>query len=307
MSSVSICIPAYQQPYMLKRCLDSILAQSFTDYEVIITDDSPDQSVKNVVSSYCDSRINYIKNSKRLGAPENWNESIRQATSRYIKIMHHDDWFSSSESLFAFVKALDDNPEAVLAFSDSQNYDASESPRNVSRPTNKQLSQLRNTPHCLFLGNFIGAPSATIFRSRSSPTFNKQLIWLVDVSFYIDILSGKGKAVYIPNSLVCITSQSESQMTRQCENNRSVELPEYLYQYKRMSPLRRLRYPYIHVIMQLCRKYQVFWPSDILNPSLPVEPTLSLYIVFILMRILKLARDNGLIERYRKIKKRLCR
>ena len=49
MVKVSICVPAYKNPVGVERLLESIKVQSFTDYEVVVTDDSPDGSVEEVV------------------------------------------------------------------------------------------------------------------------------------------------------------------------------------------------------------------------------------------------------------------
>ena len=49
MVKVSICVPAYKNPVGVERLLGSIKVQSFTDYEVVVTDDSPDGSVEEVV------------------------------------------------------------------------------------------------------------------------------------------------------------------------------------------------------------------------------------------------------------------
>lgn len=104
---VSICIPAYKHIDFLRRCLNSILEQRFTDYEVVITDDSPDDSLQKLVEEYSDERIKYFKNKKALGSPLNWNEGIKKANGEYIKILHHDDWFSSPDSLEKYVRLLD--------------------------------------------------------------------------------------------------------------------------------------------------------------------------------------------------------
>ncbi len=53
---VSICIPAYKQVSFLRKCLESVLMQDFTDYELIITDDSPDDSVKQLVNELLGSK-----------------------------------------------------------------------------------------------------------------------------------------------------------------------------------------------------------------------------------------------------------
>src|SRR5215469_11343388 len=96
---VSICIPAFQQPTCLRRALDSVFFQTFKDYEVIISDDSTDNSVENVVREYNRERagVKYHKNAVTKGSPENWNAAIELATGEYIKILHHDDCFSGKD------------------------------------------------------------------------------------------------------------------------------------------------------------------------------------------------------------------
>ncbi len=122
--NVSICIPAYNQTVYLRKVLNSIIEQDFNDYEIIITDDTPDDSIKKLIDEFdFQGRLKYFKNHSALGTPENWNEAIRKAGGEYIKIMHHDDFFTYNHSLAEFVKMLDENPECDFAFSSSLNLD----------------------------------------------------------------------------------------------------------------------------------------------------------------------------------------
>ena len=76
---ISICIPAYKQVDFLQRLLDSIRTQTFRDFEVILTDDSPDNAVADLVTAFSTALpIRFIKNPVALGTPENWNEAIRR-------------------------------------------------------------------------------------------------------------------------------------------------------------------------------------------------------------------------------------
>ena len=102
---VSICVPAYKRPQNIRRLLQSIREQSFKDFEVIISDDSPDDSVKGIMGEYSDIKINYYKNSTPLGTPANWNYAITKAKGEWIKIMHDDDWFAEDNSLMKYVEA----------------------------------------------------------------------------------------------------------------------------------------------------------------------------------------------------------
>ena len=89
MVKVSICVPAYKNPVGVERLLESVKVQSFTDYEVVVTDDSPDGSVEEVVRRAEVPGMVYVRNAVRKGATGNWNEAVRHASGEYIKIMHH--------------------------------------------------------------------------------------------------------------------------------------------------------------------------------------------------------------------------
>ena len=67
MPKVSICIPAYKNAAGIVRLLDTVKQQGYTDYEVIITDDSPDDSVKTAAQESGIAELLYHKNEKRLG------------------------------------------------------------------------------------------------------------------------------------------------------------------------------------------------------------------------------------------------
>ena len=102
---VSICVPTFRQTKYLQKTLKSIGNQTFQDYEIILTDDTPDDAVKNLIETFnFHNRLKYFKNKEKLGSPENWNEAVRRARGEYIKIMHHDDWFVDENSLEKFVK-----------------------------------------------------------------------------------------------------------------------------------------------------------------------------------------------------------
>ena len=87
---VSLCIPTYNQVDSLRKVLDSIAAQDFGDYEIIITDDSPGDSISQLLREYSfKGEVRYFKNSVRKGSPENWNQAIHHASGDYIKVLHH--------------------------------------------------------------------------------------------------------------------------------------------------------------------------------------------------------------------------
>lgn len=96
---VSICIPAYNNAAEVKRLLESIRMQTFRDLEIILTDDSTNEEIAELIKSSGWEDIRYIHNEKPLGHIFNWNKSLSEAQGEYIKIMFSDDWFTAPDSL----------------------------------------------------------------------------------------------------------------------------------------------------------------------------------------------------------------
>ena len=89
----SIVIPAYKSIF-LKECIDSILEQSYTNFELIIVDDDSPQHLYSIVSMYDDPRIKYYKNETNYGAVDvvkNWNKCVDYASGDYLICMGDDD------------------------------------------------------------------------------------------------------------------------------------------------------------------------------------------------------------------------
>ena len=230
---VSICIPTYNQTIFLKRNLESILIQNYNDYEVIITDDSTTNEVENLVNSYdFNGRLVYIKNIERLGSPNNWNEAMAHAKAEYIKILHHDDWFTTRESLGTFVNAMERNNECMFAFSYSTTHF-----KNIFKKIHSVdisiINLLISEPERLIISNYIGGPSSTIFRKSLNIEFDKNLKWLVDVDFYINCIKKSSNLFCIKEPLVATIAWEDHQITRQFEKNKNKELLEYFYVYSK--------------------------------------------------------------------------
>jgi len=232
---VSICIPAYNQTTYLKKTLESILEQDYNDYELIITDDTPDDSVKILIDEFdFQGRLKYFKNQQTLGTPENWNESIEKANGNYIKILHHDDFFSYQNSLGEFVKMLDDNPECDFAFSSSYTLDRGFNNIAQHITGNTDLKLIRKSPDHLFFSAYIGAPSATIFRNFKSFYFDNTLKWLVDTDFYIRVLKSNGNFKYNDKPLIS-TVDAPYRVTAGCTNNKNIFIGEMLLVLKNIA------------------------------------------------------------------------
>ena len=206
MKKVSICVPTYGKPEYVRQLLDSTSRQTFTDYEVIITDDTDGSEVQEVALSYQDSRIRYYKNPQKLGHIFNWNRAIELAEGEYIKIMFSDDWFTYDTSLEEYVALLEQHPEAGFAFSLSMQVSDHESYARVI--PDDFIAKLKQDYRYLFTGNFAGAPSGIIYRNNGIK-FDEKSNWASDLELYLHLLSENPVFAFSERSLVSIGLHGE--------------------------------------------------------------------------------------------------
>jgi hypothetical protein len=114
---VSIGVPVYNGERFLARTLDSLQSQTFTDFELIISDNASTDATEEIARSYAarDSRIRYVRNDTNIGAARNFNRVVGLATAPFFKLANADD-LAAPELLEACVAELQQNPAAVLVF-----------------------------------------------------------------------------------------------------------------------------------------------------------------------------------------------
>jgi glycosyltransferase involved in cell wall biosynthesis len=88
---VSFCFTTFKRKDYLRSTLDSVAHQTFSDYEVIVSDNDPEQSAREVVEGRNDPRFNYFPNEKNLGMKASFNKSLERSSGRYIVMIADDD------------------------------------------------------------------------------------------------------------------------------------------------------------------------------------------------------------------------
>lgn len=89
----SIAIPAYKNQY-LRECIDSVLSQTYTNFELIILNDCSPYDLKSIIDEFSDDRIMYFENEQNVGAVElvnNWNSCLERASGQYFVCIGDDD------------------------------------------------------------------------------------------------------------------------------------------------------------------------------------------------------------------------
>ena len=115
---LSIGLPVYNGERYLRQALDAILTQSFSDFELIISDNASTDQTAEICQEYAlkDARIRYVRQSENLGAADNFNYVFTQARGEYFKWAAHDDLLEP-DFLEACIAVLDSDPFVILAYS----------------------------------------------------------------------------------------------------------------------------------------------------------------------------------------------
>lgn len=231
MPKVSICVPTYNNIDEVKHLVESALEQSFTDYELIITDDSVDDAIEDYVLTVADkdSRIKYSHNRPGLGHIFNWNAAIRRATGEYIKIMFSDDWFTYEDSLEKLVNMLEEHPECDLAFCNSMQVSRDNAYKR--KLDDDYIDKLREDWRYVFVSNQIGAPSDTLYRNNGI-MFDEQSNWASDVELYLMILEKNPRFISTDEPLISI-GLHEEQYTHSFTEKDPRIFEDYYFMYRK--------------------------------------------------------------------------
>jgi len=274
----SICIPTYKQPLLLKTLLQSIDLQTFKNFEVIISDDSNNNSIELVTLEKWSFKLKYYKNEKPLGSPENWNNAIEKANGKWIKLMHHDDYFANNDSLMIFYETISKNQEVDFFFCSTITYKTKTKEIIEYDPNQNYINTLEKLPVNLFFANVIGAPSATIFKRNIPIKFDKSLIWLVDNEYYTQIII-KYKIHRLLDKLIVTCADLETQLTTSLKDNKKIELFEFFYCYNKLRMLldNQNKNIFINVLFDTIDKYSIKSVKEIKSLEITITKNTLLY------------------------------
>lgn len=242
MASVSVCLPVYNGEQYLEEAIESVLAQHYADFELLISDDCSDDRSVAIIEKYQrrDSRISYWRNEKNNGLFRNYNILFERASGKIIKPFAQDDVLLPpliGESIAVFAR----KPNVVLvscarSWINDQGIDISEI---VNEPSASEYVQaevpipgravlLKSVQPIV---NFIGEPSTVSFRtSVKDSLFDCGFHHLGDLEYWLRILQ-HGDYYFIPDVL-CRFRQHDSS-TSHSNTKRLAFLPDQLRFWKK--------------------------------------------------------------------------
>ena len=223
---VSVIIPVYNSERFLPECLDSILAQDFRDFEILIADDGSTDNSLAIIKNFAakDSRIRWWQNPRNLGQTQNHNACLREARGEFIKFVHQDDKLLSASAIQKMVTALADHPMATLVGSASDVIDdcGHRKERRTFFKAGVWDGQQVILASFETFANKIGEPSVVMFRkAQAGRGFLNDYRQLWDLEMWYHLLE-RGTFVYLAESL-CAFRQHPAQQTH--VNHRNGTIP----------------------------------------------------------------------------------
>jgi glycosyltransferase involved in cell wall biosynthesis len=294
---VSICIPTYKYLNLFKQCIQSLAVQTFTNFEVIVTDDSPNDDIGNYIKdSAFPFSILYHKNSPALGSPSNWNAAIKLAKGKYIKIMHHDGWFSSPNSLAKFCSALEQSPNVLFAFAQSRDYI-----HDVKQPLRcnfkDELQKWQESKNYVINNNFLGDPSTIIFRNNNNLFYDERMKWCVDTDFNMTLYAQNKNIILIPEDLVYMSAH-DGQITNTVQNDPAVVLYENILLLNKHD-VKKLTLHQFDFYWRMLRRFNIRSTQQLLHYSKEqIPPTYLLNMVKLQKKILPQFLQNGVVSKF---------
>jgi glycosyltransferase involved in cell wall biosynthesis len=198
MPGVSVLIPAFRPQY-LDLAIASSMAQSYTDFELLISDDSNDEAVASVVSKWNDPRLRYLKNPNRQAPGANRDHLLGLAQGKYIKFLFDDD-FLLPQSIEVLVTVAEQTGSHMVFhgrhFVDAQGRTLA-SPLPVPAGKIEPLSRRGFFERTVgSVANFIGEPTNILFEAQAFRRLERPFAvagfpmrFLTDVSLYINFVA----------------------------------------------------------------------------------------------------------------------
>ena len=223
---LSVLIPVYNGARYLPECLESILAQSFQDMEILVSDDGSTDHSLGIIKEFAlrDRRIRWWKNPRNLGLTENANACLREARGELIKYVFQDDVLLSAGAVQAMVEVLETKPSTLLVASAVRIIDDQSKTIETRNRLGKtfELEGREVIIRCFEEnGNLIGEPSAAMFRRRCAARgFDAKFQQLMDLEMWFHLLE-EGRLYWIDETLAAFRQHAAQQTAINRKSDRS--------------------------------------------------------------------------------------
>jgi glycosyltransferase involved in cell wall biosynthesis len=232
---VSVLVTVHDRTAFLREALASVLAQTFTSYEVIVADDSGAAAARTLCEGL-DRRVRYVANPRTLGVAQSLQGALQRSRGRYIAILNDDDRWEP-EFLERLVRPLEADDRRVLAFSDhwimseQGTIDHAASERNTARYGRARLKggDVPDAAHLVLLQNGVPLAMAAVFRKASfdQASLVPEVAGAYDFWIASQLAATGGRFYYVPARLTCYRVHPQMETARR--SARKTECQVYIF------------------------------------------------------------------------------
>ena len=199
---VSVLVPTYNHREFVTECLDSIFAQEFTDFEVIVSDDASTDGARDVLADYAarePDRLRVLLAEDRGGVTVNCNRAWRECRGRYVAITSGDD-LMRPQKLARQVELMESDPECAVCYHDLDVFESSDRRTLFHWNAHRDHKPREGGVGALIEhGTFIGACSGMVRRENCPEYgFDEAIPVASDWLFLIEAAARGGSLRYIP-------------------------------------------------------------------------------------------------------------
>ncbi|NQT22679.1 MAG: glycosyltransferase [Candidatus Omnitrophica bacterium] len=246
---ISIVMPLFNCAAFVKEALESVVCQTYSNWEMLITDDGSTDSSADIVQCYVekDKRITLLRSNERFGPATSRNRAIKEARGRYIALLDSDDvWLPEKlKKQLDFMK----EKKATLSYTSYEKMDEEGIARGIV-----QIDETVNYRR-LLRSNIIACSSAIYDSKKTGKRYMAEgLSTQEDYTLWLDILRSGNSAYGLNEPLMKYRVRKESVSRNKI---RTAKDQWYIYRKKEKMPLLKSIYYFAHYVHKSVRKYSI--------------------------------------------------
>lgn len=260
MKKVSIVLPSYNGEQYIEQAIQSVLEQSYLNWELIIVDDCSTDGTASIINHYAqkDYRIQVIHNTENQRLPQSLNIGFRRATGDYFTWTSDDNYYDP-DAIEVMVSFLEENPQYGLVYCDMNDL--------YEDGTLMRSNRVRSTQH-FYSGSYFGA--CFLYRRQAAEAageYDPDMFLAEDYDFFLR-LEKQAKLYYLPECKYTYRIHRESlsqTKTRQVwEQLWKLRRRELNYLLKKIDPAEKV---FLFFEMWACRRDETWALRNIFFPD----------------------------------------
>ena len=246
---VSIITPSYNTAAFLRQTIESVRAQTYTNWEMLIVDDCSTDETDDVVASFDDERIRYFKNERNSGAAVSRNRALREARGKYVAFLDSDDLWTP-DKLEKQVRFMQENSVA-FSYTNYEEMDEQGRRTGVLWTGPRRIGRMRMRTF-----NYMGCLTVMYDREAVGLVQIADLKKRNDYALWLRV-SRKAAAVLLPETLAVYRVRSSGSITNRGQSPMRLVRFHYAlwHEGEGMNPVSALFWTAVNLVCGFLKKY----------------------------------------------------